>query len=326
MSLIQLQELSIGFRGPVLLDRVTCQIEAGGRIGLLGRNGSGKTTLMRILSGAVEPDAGQCVVAPRTKVSLLPQDVPHHLHGKVIDVVRESLPAELKDSAHAWQAERQIDRLLSQMDLAAEWEVQSLSSGWKRRVLLAQTLVAEPDVLLLDEPTNHLDIDAIAWLEEFLLRWPTTLMFVTHDRAFLRNLATRILEIDRGRLFDWSCDYDTFLLRKEAALAAEEKQNAEFDKKLAQEEVWIRQGIKARRVRNEGRVRALKKMREQRGDRREKVSTSRIQIQEGGRSGMLVAEVKKISFAYDQQPIVSGFFDDRDARRQDRHYGAKRGR
>ena len=193
------------------------------------------------------------------------------------------------------------------MELDATTEVEPLSSGMKRRVLLAQTLIAEPDVLLLDEPTNHLDIAAIAWLEEFLLRWPATLMFVTHDRAFLRNLATRILEIDRGRIFDWACDYDTFLTRKEAALAAEEKQNREFDKKLAQEEIWIRQGIKARRVRNEGRVRALKKMREERGQRREKLGTARIQIQTGARSGVLVAEAKEIRFAYDQNLIVSDF-------------------
>jgi len=307
MSLIQLQELSIGFRGPLLLDRVSCQLEAGGRIGLLGRNGSGKTTLMRIISGVLQPDAGRCVVAPRIKVSLLPQDVPHHLQGKVEAVVRQGLPADQQDEAHAWQADRQVDRLLLQMDLDPELEVQSLSSGWKRRVLLAQTLVGEPDVLLLDEPTNHLDIDAIAWLEELLLRWRATLMFVTHDRHFLRNLATRILEIDRGRVFDWSCDYDTFLQRKEAALAAEEKQNALFDKKLAVEEVWIRQGIKARRVRNEGRVRALEKMREQRSARRNKVGTARLQIQAGARTGMMVAEVKSASFAYDQQEIVSDF-------------------
>ncbi len=311
MALIQLNELSIGFRGPLLLDHVSCQIEAGGRIGLLGRNGSGKTTLMRIISGVVQPDEGECIIAPRTKVSLLPQDVPDHLQGTVDKVVRQGLPAEQQDAAHAWEADRLIDRLLAKMDLDPTLEVQSLSSGWKRRVLLAQTLVAEPDMLLLDEPTNHLDIDAIAWLEEFLLRWPATLMFVTHDRAFLRNLATRILEIDRGRIFDWSCDYDTFLARKEAALSAEEKQNALFDKKLAQEEVWIRQGIKARRVRNEGRVRALEKMRVQRNERRDKVGSSRLQIQEGGRSGMLVAEVKNISFAYEDensdQPIVSDF-------------------
>lgn len=307
MSLIQIHELSIGYRGPLLLDKVSCQIEAGGRIGLLGRNGSGKTTLMRIISGQVQPDDGQCTTAPKTKVALLSQDVPEHLTGTVDEVVREGLPSELTDSAHAWEADRKIDQLLGKMQLQPELEVTSLSSGWKRRVLLAQTLVADPDVLLLDEPTNHLDIDAIAWLEEFLLRWPATLMFVTHDRQFLRNLATRILEIDRGRIFDWSCDYDTFLKRKEAALAAEEKQNALFDKKLAQEEAWIRQGIKARRVRNEGRVRALKKMREQRGERREKVGTARLQIQEGGKSGMLVADVKAISFAYDDNPIVSDF-------------------
>ncbi len=308
MSLIQLQQLSIGFRGPPLLDQVTCQVEAGGRIGLLGRNGSGKTTLMRIISGDVQPDEGQCIIAPRTRVSLLPQDVPDGLQGPIADVVRLGLSAEERDEAHAWQADQRVEVLLSKMELDPAIEVGTLSSGMKRRVLLAQTLVAEPDVLLLDEPTNHLDIDAIAWLEDFLLRWPATLMFVTHDRAFLRNLATRILEIDRGRIFDWSCDYDTFLARKEAALAAEEKQNAEFDKKLAQEEVWIRQGIKARRVRNEGRVRALKKMRELRSERRAKVGTARLQIQEGGRSGMLVAEVKDIEFAYNNtSPIVSNF-------------------
>ena len=309
MALIHLSELSIGFRGPLLLDNVSCQIEAGGRIGLLGRNGSGKTTLMRIISGVVQPDEGKCIIAPRTKVSLLPQDVPDHLRGTVDEVVRQGLPAELQEEAHAWEADQQIESLLLKMDLDPAMDVPSLSSGWKRRVLLAQTLVAKPDVLLLDEPTNHLDIDAIAWLEEFLLRWPATLMFVTHDRAFLQNLATRILEIDRGRIFDWSCDYDTFLARKEASLAAEEKQNALFDKKLAQEEVWIRQGIKARRTRNEGRVRGLEKMREERSERRKKVGTSRLQIQEGGRSGMLVAEVKNIGFAYEDsdQPIVSDF-------------------
>ncbi len=307
MSLIQIRDLSIGFRGPLLLDHVSCQIEAGGRIGLLGRNGAGKTTLMRIISGDVQPDHGGCIIAPGTKVSLLPQDVPDHLRGRVEDAVRAGLPSDQHEAEHAWQADRAVASLLSKMQLDADAEVQSLSSGWKRRVLLAQTLVAEPDVLLLDEPTNHLDIDAIAWLEEFLLRWPATLVFVTHDRQFLRNLATRILEIDRGRIFDWSCDYETFLARKEAALAAEEKQNALFDKKLAQEEAWIRQGIKARRTRNEGRVRALKKMREERSERREKIGTARLQIQEGARSGMLIAEVKSISFAYEDQPIVAEF-------------------
>lgn len=307
MALIQLSEICIGFRGPLLLDHVSCQIEAGGRIGLLGRNGSGKTTLMRILSGQVQPDHGQCIIAPQTVVKLLDQEVPEHLTGTVAEVVRQGLPEELLDEAHAWEGDREVQRIADEMDLQPDSQVESMSSGWKRRVLLAQALVAKPDLLLLDEPTNHLDIEAISWLEDFLLRWPATLMFVTHDRAFLRNLATRILEIDRGRIFDWSCDYDTFLKRKEAALAAEEKQNAEFDKKLAQEEVWIRQGIKARRTRNEGRVRALKAMRDQRSQRREQLGTARLQIQEASRSGMLVAEVKHLCFAYDDMPIVSNF-------------------
>lgn len=307
MALIQFHELTIGFRGPSLLDGVSCQLEAGDRIGLLGRNGSGKTTLMRMINGDVSPDAGQCIVAPQTKVSFLPQDVPGQLKGSIADVVRQGLPAELLDETHAWQADQQVQQLLSKMDLEPTTEVQALSSGKKRRVLLAQTLISKPDVLLLDEPTNHLDIDAISWLEDFLLRWPKTLIFVTHDRAFLRKLATRILEIDRGRLFDWSCDYDTFLARKEAALAAEEKQNALFDKRLAQEEAWIRQGIKARRTRNEGRVRALKRMREQRSQRRDATSKVQMQIQEADRSGQLVAEVKDVSFAYGETSVVKDF-------------------
>ncbi len=193
------------------------------------------------------------------------------------------------------------------MGLDGEMEASTLSSGMKRRVLLARALVAEPDVLLLDEPTNHLDIDAIRWLEDFLLRWPTTLIFVTHDRAFLRRLATRIIELDRGRLFDWSCDYDTFLVRKEAALAAEEKQNALFDKKLAQEEAWLRQGIKARRTRNEGRVKALKKLRVVRSERRDVVGKAKLDIQSAERSGALVAKVQGISFAYGDREIVRDF-------------------
>ncbi len=307
MALIQLNDISIGFRGPALLDGVTCAIEPGQRIGLLGRNGSGKTTLMRILSGQVLPDHGVCTVTAGAKVALLPQEVPHGLRGSVTDVVLDGLPPEDRDDSHLWQAEERVERLLGRMNLAGDLEVSQLSSGMKRRVLLAQTLVSEPDMLLLDEPTNHLDIDAIGWLEDFLSRWPATLLFVTHDRAFLRTLATRILEIDRGRLFDWSCDYETFLQRKEAALAAEEKQNALFDKKLAQEEVWIRQGIKARRTRNEGRVRALKQLRVERSERRDKIGTSKLDIQAGQRSGALVAKVEGISFAYGDRGIVRDF-------------------
>ena len=280
---------------------MTCQIESGQRIGLLGRNGSGKTTLMRILSGVIAPDHGEYVVAPGTKVSLLPQEVPQDLEGSINDVVLHGLPPDELDESHLWQSQQRVDRLLSRMSLDGNLAVSTLSSGMKRRVLLARSLVSEPDVLLLDEPTNHLDIDTIAWLEDFLLRWPATLIFVTHDRAFLRTLATRILEIDRGRLFDWSCDYDTFLVRKEAALAAEEKQNALFDKKLAQEEAWLRQGIKARRTRNEGRVRALKQMRLERSKRREKIGTAKLEIQAAQRSGAFVAKVEK-----SHSPTASG--------------------
>jgi ATP-binding cassette subfamily F protein uup len=305
--LIRLNELSIGFRGPRLLDEVSCSIESGQRIGLLGRNGSGKTTLLRVLSGAVAPDHGQYVVAPGTKISLLPQEVPQDLGGSINDVVLHGLSPDELDESHIWQSQQRVDRLLSRMSVDGNLEVSTLSAGMKRRVLLARALVSEPDVLLLDEPTNHLDIDTIAWLEDFLLRGLATLMFVTHDRAFLRRLATRILEIDRGRLFDWSCDYDTFLVRKEAALAAEEKQNALFDKKLAQEEAWLRQGIKARRTRNEGRVRALKQLRLERSKRREKIGTAKLELQSAQRSGALVAAVDGISFAYGQQTIVHDF-------------------
>jgi ABC transport system ATP-binding/permease protein len=306
-TLIRLNELGIGFHGPLLLDCVTCQIESAQRIGLLGRNGSGKTSLLKILCGHLAPDHGQCTIAPGVKVSLLPQEVPQCLVGSISDVVLAGLPPEELDESHIWKSQQRVERLVSQMGLDGEVLAATLSAGKKRRALLARSLVSEPDVLLLDEPTNHLDIDAIAWLEDFLLRWPATLIFVTHDRAFLRALAKRILEIDRGRLFDWTCDYETFLVRKESVLAAEEKQNALFDKKLSQEEAWLRQGIKARRTRNEGRVRALKQMRSERSKRRDKLGTAKLEIQLAQRSGNLVAEVDEISFAYNGQVIVYGF-------------------
>jgi ATP-binding cassette subfamily F protein uup len=307
MPLISVKELRIGFRGPPLLDGVSCQIEAGQRIGLLGRNGAGKTTFMRILSGEVQPDGGEVTFAPGSKVSLLPQDVPRDLVGSIAEVVHQGLPPDDGDPEHTWQAEQRVERILAEMSLDGTARFEALSSGMKRRVLLAQALVASPDLLLLDEPTNHLDLSAIEWLEDFLARWGGTLIFVTHDRMFLRKLATRILEVDRGRLFDWSCDYDTFLSRKEAALAAEEKQNALFDKKLAEEEVWIRTGIKARRTRNEGRVRALEQLRRVRSERREGPGKVQLAIQEGDRSGMLVAEISEVSFAYGERTILRDF-------------------
>ncbi|MCX7413956.1 MAG: ATP-binding cassette domain-containing protein [Planctomycetia bacterium] len=310
MPLVTIRNLHLRFRGPPLLDGVSCHIENGQRIGLLGRNGAGKTSLLRMLGGMARPDAGEVAFAPGATVALLQQDVPQDLDGAVRDIVALGLPLDPAqkgrpvDHEAAWQRDHAVDQILSRMALDGDRGVATLSAGMKRRVLLARALVATPDLLLLDEPTNHLDIDAVEWLEDFLGRWTGTLMFVTHDRTFLRRMAGRILEIDRGRIFDWSCDYDTFLVRKEAALAAEEKQNALFDKKLAQEEVWIRTGIKARRTRNEGRVRALEQLRRVRGDRRNAVGKVQLQIQEAQRSGALVAALDGVSFHRDSRPIL----------------------
>jgi ABC transport system ATP-binding/permease protein len=308
MALISVNELRVGFRGPLLLDDVSFQIEAGQRIGLLGRNGSGKTTLLRILKGDLEPDGGEVQLATGTTVALLPQEVPQNLAGRVLDIVMSG--SAVTETNPVWQIEQRARQLLANMELPFDVVIDSLSAGMKRRALLARSLVSAPDVLLLDEPTNHLDVESIIWLEEFLARCRTTLVFVTHDRKFLQNLATRILEIDRGRLFDWSCDYDTFLLRKTDALAAEEKQNALFDKRLAEEEVWIRQGIKARRTRNEGRVRALEQMRKTRSERQSAVGKVQLEIQESQRSGMLVAAADAIGFAYGANQVFQKFSTD----------------
>jgi ABC transport system ATP-binding/permease protein len=307
MSLVTLQELGIRFRGPVLFDSISCQIHPGQRIGLLGRNGAGKSTLLRILSGEIEPDHGRVILAPGAVVSRLPQEVPRGLQGAVCDVVAGGLVPGDEDPESRWRDQQRVEQILSRMELDGQAAFESFSSGMKRRVLLARTLVGQPDLLLLDEPTNHLDIEAIGWLERFLESWPSTLMFVTHDRMFLRRLADRILELERGQLFDWSCDYDTFLKRKETALAAQEKQDALFDKRLAQEEVWIRQGIRARRTRNEGRVRELKAMRTQRQQRQSAPGKVRMQLQQQMRSGNLVADAEKISFAYGDRPVFRDF-------------------
>ena len=307
MAQITLSELTIGYRGPLLLDHVDCLIQDGDRIGLLGRNGAGKTTLLRLLSGQVEPDAGEVVLAPGNRVALLPQEVPRDISGLVHDVIASGLPPVSEDHGDAWSREQRVERILSRMGLDGHVAFDVLSAGMKRRVLLGRALVSEPRVLLLDEPTNHLDIDAIEWLESFLDRWNGTLIFVTHDRVFLRKLARRILELDRGRMFDWTCDYDTFLRRKEAALAAEEQQNTLFDKRLAEEEAWIRQGIKARRTRNQGRVRALKRMREEHRERRQEMGRVRMELQTEIRSGNLVARLEDVSFAYTEQPVVRDF-------------------
>ncbi|MCA9234058.1 MAG: ATP-binding cassette domain-containing protein [Planctomycetales bacterium] len=306
MPQIALHDVSIAYTSHHLLDGVSCRIEPGESIGLLGRNGAGKTTLMRMLAGAEAPDHGSVELAAGTRVALLPQDVPPGISGTIHDVVAGGLAEAQRDHEHEWEQSRRIDRTLGDMQLDPNADFGSLSTGMQRRVLLARALVGKPDVLLLDEPTNHLDIDAIEWLEQFFSRWPGTLLFVTHDRAFLTKIAKRILEIDRGRLFDWECDYATFLVRKEEALAVEEKQNALFDKRLAQEEAWIRQGIKARRTRNEGRVRALKELRNQRQARRERIGLASLDIDAGDRSGALVLKADDAAFGYDGRPIIAG--------------------
>jgi ATP-binding cassette subfamily F protein uup len=305
MPLVALEDVTIRFRGPALLDGVNCLIEPKQRIGLLGRNGAGKSTLLRMLTGGVEPDHGKIVTSPGARIALLTQAVPENLAGEVHSIVAEGVQAKPGEALDDWEKQHLVDQILSQMELEPTAEVAAMSAGMKRRVLLAKALVQKPDLLLLDEPTNHLDISSIRWLEDFLARFPNAFMFITHDRSFLRRLANRILEIEGGKIFDWTCDYETFLKRKEAEIAAQEKQDKLFDKKLAEEEAWIRQGIKARRTRNEGRVRALKELRKIRSERREKVGTSNLQIQESLRSGNLVLKADQISFAYPTSADVS---------------------
>ena len=301
MSLINFSEVTFTWDGSILLDKIDIDLGSGERIGLLGRNGCGKSTLMKLIAGDIEPDEGHLRRSKDLQVTRLAQEVPEGNDEKVADFIGSDLNFP---GADQWQKEKALGSVLKQMELDGDDRFHVLSSGMKRRVLLAKAIVSKPDVLLLDEPTNHLDIDSILWLEGFLKNYAGTLVFVTHDRVFLQKLAGRIIEIDRGRLFDWSCDYQTFLKRKQAFLEAEEKQNAQFDKRLAQEEVWIRQGILARRTRNEGRVRALKKMREERRERRQQIGTVNIQATEAERSGQLVAETKNLSFAYEHEPIV----------------------
>jgi ABC transport system ATP-binding/permease protein len=309
MALISLQDISIGFGGPRLLDDINLQIESGESIGLIGRNGMGKSTLLKLVAGEILPHEGNIARQQNIRVAYLPQEVPQGLSGRVANIIESGLEVIMSplDDEHQWQRQHQVDKILSRMDLDVEARFEVLSTGMKRRVYLARGLVREPNLLLLDEPTNHLDINAIDWLEDFLKRWGGTLLFVTHDRVFLQNLATRIIELDRGKLFDWDCDYPTFIKRKEEMLSAEAQQNVLFDKKLAQEEVWIRKGIEARRTRNEGRVRALKRLREERKQRRELSGKVRMQIGSENRSGRLVIEVENVSYAYSNKTIINDF-------------------
>ena len=321
-----------------MLEDVSFSIEPGERVCLIGRNGEGKSTLMKVIAGEIPFDDGERLMAGGTRITRLTQEVPEDCSGRVFDLVADGLGelAELIKSYHSvsqevtetgseqaldrmaniqhaleaangWQLEQRVEKVISRMQLEPEADFASLSGGMKRRVLLAQALAGEPQLLLLDEPTNHLDIDAIAWLEDFLLGWNGSLLFVTHDRAFLKRLATRIVELDRGHISDWPGDYANYLRRREETDNAEQKANARLDKKLAQEETWIRQGIKARRTRNEGRVRDLQQMRKAFGERRKRQGSARLTFNAAERSGKLVCEAEDVSYAWDKQAIIKNF-------------------
>ncbi|MGE6322133.1 ATP-binding cassette domain-containing protein [Pseudomonas oryzihabitans] len=326
MALLKFTNVSLAFGVTPLLDGVSWQIERGERVCIIGRNGTGKSSLLRIVKGEQQADDGEVWRAPALKIGELPQELPRADDRSVFDVVAAGLAGvgELLAEYHhltqdtsgeldmerlmhvqqeleardGWRLQQLVESTLSRLQLPAEKTLAELSGGWRRRVLLAQALVAEPDLLLLDEPTNHLDIGAIAWLEDALRGYPGAVLFITHDRAFLQALATRILELDRGNLIDWQGDYASFLVHKEQQLAAEETANALFDKRLAQEEVWIRQGIKARRTRNEGRVRALKAMRNERSERRERQGKANLLLETADKSGKQVILAEHMSYAH----------------------------
>ncbi len=303
MALITLSGVALAYGGPSLLQSVDLRIDKGERVCLMGRNGTGKSSLMRLLHDAERPDAGEILRAPGLRTALLPQQVPPAVEGNVLDLVAAGAPGPRDEEP--WQRQRRMEAVLEGLQLESNAHFAELSGGMKRRVFLARALVDHPDLLLLDEPTNHLDIRTITWLEEHLLKRRGAMLFVTHDRTLLGKLATRMVEIDRGALVSFPGDYATYQRRKAQALAAEESERALFDRKLAAEEVWIRKGIKARRTRNEGRVRALQKMREQRRQRREQMGTASMHIQQADASGKLVVNARDVSFAYDDAvPIV----------------------
>ncbi len=305
MALISLNNVSLTFAGPALLDSVSLQVEEGERLGLLGRNGAGKSTLLKLLEGTLTPDSGDVNRQPGLSAASLPQEVPLDLAGTVRDYLHEVCGATRSDTA--WKIETRIDQAARDLTLELDAFLETLSAGSKRRVLLAAALVRDPDVLILDEPTNHLDIDAIEHLEESLQRRRGALLFVTHDRGFLRDLATRILDLDRGKLRSYRTTYDLYLEQREEELRVEADQDALFDRKLSQEEAWVRRGIKARRTRNEGRVRALESLRRERGARREEVARVKGALQDAERSGRVVLRCQNLGYAYDGAPIVRGY-------------------
>jgi ATP-binding cassette subfamily F protein uup len=338
MPVLTVDHVSIAFGHLPLLDDASVQIEAGERVAIIGRNGTGKSTLLQIVNGETAPDSGSVWRSAGLRTARLDQDASVSDPRPVFDVVAEGLGdlsdliaayhrAALQVAEHGsaesldqlgrlqheleerdgWRLEQRVEQVLSDLSLPADTAVDTLSGGWRRRVLLARALVSQPDLLLLDEPTNHLDIDAIAWLEGYLADFAGAVLFVTHDRAFLQRLASRIVELDRGRLTSWPGDYMTFLRKKEEALANEAIQQEKFDKKLAEEEAWLRQGIKARRTRNEGRVRALLRMREERASRRALAGTVRLQAEHADPSGKVVFEAEEVTKAFGDRPVVAGF-------------------
>ena len=338
MALISMRDVCWGFAEPPLLENVTFQIEKGQRDCLVGRNGAGKSTLLKLLGGQMIPDRGDIWRRQGLKVAVLEQDVPVGFDGTIFDVVADGLgqtgrapaehnrihgdlqssgnfqPAKRRDdlqptlnAGEKWELSNRVENILSRTGLDPAIRFTGLSAGLKRRVLFARAMVCQPDLLLLDEPTNHLDIDTIIWMEAFIQRHVKTLLFVTHDRAFVKKIANRIMELDRGRLVSYDCDYATYLKRRQAALEIEENQNRVFDKKLSREEGWIRKGIKARRTRNEGRVRSLQKMRAAYRARRRQTGNVRLQVQEAERTGKLVIEARAIGYAYGPNPILRDF-------------------
>ncbi len=306
MALVGLREVCMGFGGPLLLDRIDFHLEERERVCLLGRNGAGKSTLLRLLKGDLTPDKGEIVYQQGVRLSFLPQEAPVGLTGTVLDIVAggQNYSGAVLAKDFGGRGPNQVEKIVSRMDLNPRDHFETLSAGLKRRVMLARGLVCDPDILLLDEPTNHLDIEAINWLEDFLLRYSGTLLFVTHDRMFLRKLATRTVELDRGRLVDWACDYDTFQKRRQATLEIEAGHWEQFGKKLDREEAWMRQGVKARRTRNEGRIRELERLREVWRTRRELTGSVRMNAQEAARSGKLVIEAENVSYGYPNQASV----------------------
>jgi len=336
MALLRLKKVSIAFGTHLLLNKAEFQLEEGERVGLLGRNGEGKSTLMKIVMRHINADEGEVWYKPELRIAVLEQ-MPHLPDEETIyDVVAgglgemgewikryheltlatdftDAIMQEMGDLQHkldahnGWQIQQRVESTLSKLQLPPETKIKGLSGGWKRRVSLAKALVVEPEVLLLDEPTNHLDLESIMWLEEQLVTFKGAILFITHDRSFLQKLATRIVDLDRGNLVSWPGDYADYLVKKAASLEEESTQNALFDKKLAEEEVWIRQGIKARRTRNEGRVRALEALRKERSQRRNLQGTTKLAVESGEQSGKKVVSVKNISFSYPDNPIVKNF-------------------